>query len=151
MVPHGLPSIIFLKWYLSPVNFSDRQGIGTWTRPTYMVSVQVHGFEHWPILTRYGAVRWRSTSRFRHSTRRGLRDDETSASFLSIADISQVHLHVNRWYHPKYVARSFDESLHKLGLDYVDLVVLHAETNSDDRLICSVVPSALAPDWRVPE
>ncbi|KAJ7780191.1 NADP-dependent oxidoreductase domain-containing protein [Mycena maculata] len=29
------------------------------------------------------------------------------------------------WHHPKYVARSFDESLRNLGLDYVDLYLMH--------------------------
>ncbi|KAJ7663834.1 NADP-dependent oxidoreductase domain-containing protein [Mycena polygramma] len=29
------------------------------------------------------------------------------------------------WYHPKYVARSFEESLSRLGLDYVDLYLIH--------------------------
>ncbi|KAJ6580945.1 NADP-dependent oxidoreductase domain-containing protein [Mycena capillaripes] len=29
------------------------------------------------------------------------------------------------WHHPRYVARSFDESLRNLGLDYVDLYLLH--------------------------
>ncbi|KAK7031641.1 putative aldo-keto reductase [Favolaschia claudopus] len=29
------------------------------------------------------------------------------------------------WHHPKYVARSFDESLRNLGLKYIDLYLLH--------------------------
>ncbi|KAJ7881190.1 NADP-dependent oxidoreductase domain-containing protein [Mycena leptocephala] len=29
------------------------------------------------------------------------------------------------WHHPKYVARSFDESLRNLGLEYVDLYLMH--------------------------
>jgi 2,5-diketo-D-gluconate reductase A len=72
--------------------------------------------------------------------------------FLWLETLPQVQLNLNRFHHPKYVARSFDESLHKLGLDYVDLVVLH-ETTSDDRLtqFVFVVPCALASDRRVPE
>ncbi|KAJ6580934.1 NADP-dependent oxidoreductase domain-containing protein [Mycena capillaripes] len=30
------------------------------------------------------------------------------------------------WHHPEYVARSFDESLSRLGLDYVDLYLIHS-------------------------
>ncbi|KAJ7483213.1 NADP-dependent oxidoreductase domain-containing protein [Mycena latifolia] len=29
------------------------------------------------------------------------------------------------WHHPNYVARSFDDSMRNLGLDYVDLYLMH--------------------------
>jgi aryl-alcohol dehydrogenase-like predicted oxidoreductase len=34
----------------------------------------------------------------------------------------KVDLRGHSWHHAEYVARSFDESLKNLGLDYVDLV-----------------------------